>query len=332
MTMEKYPMYSRRTLLQSSVLSAVGAGWCLDAQAQQETYPSKPVQVVIPFPPGGIVDNVFRAISPSLSAALAQPLVVDNKPGAGGSIGAGVVAKARPDGHTLLMVFDTFAVNPLLYKLPFDAARDLTPIALLCTSPLAMVVPAASPANTFSEWMALAKSKPGALNYASTGAGSSNQLAAELFKMTSGIEINHIPYKGGAPAITDLIGGQVDVMFVSTSSVLGHIRAGKLKALAVTSKHRIPQLPGVPSVSEFYPAFEVRSWVGMLAPAQVPPAIIQQLNDELRKVFQKPDVRQFFQGQALDIAVGSPAQFGEFLKGETERWAEVIRKANIKVD
>ena len=325
-------MYSRRTLLQTSALTVLSTGWGLEVLAQTESYPSKPIQIVIPFPPGGIVDNVFRAISPSLSAALSQPLVVDNKPGAGGSIGAGLVAKAKPDGYTLLMVFDTFAVNPLLYKLPFDATHDLTPVALLCTSPLAMVVPASSPANTFAEWMALAKSKPGALNYASTGAGSSNQLAAESFKMTSGIDINHIPYKGGAPAITDLIGGQVDVMFVSASSVLGHIRAGKLKALAVTSKSRIAQLPGIPAVSEFYPSFEVRSWVGMLAPAQVPTAIIQQLNGELRKVFQKPEVRQYFQGQALDIAVGSPAQFGEFLKGETDRWAEVIRKANIKVD
>jgi tripartite-type tricarboxylate transporter receptor subunit TctC len=325
-------MYSRRTLLQTSALTVLSTGWGLEVLAQTESYPSKPIQIVIPFPPGGIVDNVFRAISPSLSAALSQPLVVDNKPGAGGSIGAGLVAKAKPDGYTLLMVFDTFAVNPLLYKLPFDATHDLTPVALLCTSPLAMVVPASSPANTFADWMALAKSKPGALNYASTGAGSSNQLAAESFKMTSGIDINHIPYKGGAPAITDLIGGQVDVMFVSASSVLGHIRAGKLKALAVTSKSRIAQLPGIPAVSEFYPSFEVRSWVGMLAPAQVPTAIIQQLNGELRKVFQKPEVRQYFQGQALDIAVGSPAQFGEFLKGETDRWAEVIRKANIKVD
>ena len=325
-------MYSRRTLLQTSALTVLSTGWGLEVLAQTESYPSKPIQIVIPFPPGGIVDNVFRAISPSLSAALSQPLVVDNKPGAGGSIGAGLVAKAKPDGYTLLMVFDTFAVNPLLYKLPFDATHDLTPVALLCTSPLAMVVPASSPANTFAEWMALAKSKPGALNYASTGAGSSNQLAAESFKMTSGIDINHIPYKGGAPAITDLIGGQVDVMFVSASSVLGHIRAGKLKALAVTSKSRIAQLPGIPAVSEFYPSFEVRSWVGMLAPAQVPSAIIHQLNGELRKVFQKPEVRQYFQGQALDIAVGSPAQFGEFLKGETDRWAEVIRKANIKVD
>lgn len=325
-------MYSRRTLLHTSALTALGTGWCLDALAQAEAYPSKPIQVVIPFPPGGIVDNVFRAVSPGLSAALGQPLVVDNKPGAGGSIGAGLAAKAKPDGYTLLMVFDTFAVNPLLYKLPFDATRDLTPVALLCTSPLAMVVPASSPANTFSEWMALAKSKPGALNYASTGAGSSNQLAAESFKMTSGIEINHIPYKGGAPAITDLIGGQVDVMFVSASSVLGHIRAGKLKALAVTSKSRIAQLPGIPAVSEFYPSFEVRSWVGMLAPSQVPTAIVQQLNGELRQVLHKPEVRQYFQGQALDIAVGSPAQFGEFLKSETDRWADVIRKANIKVD
>ncbi len=324
---------SRRDLLQLSALGALTAsgGVCALALAQSN-YPNKPIQVVVPFPSGGIVDNVFRAMSPSLQASLGQPLVVDIKPGAGGSIGAGFAARSKPDGYTLLMVFDTFAVNPLLYKLTFDADKDLTPVALIGTSSMVVVVPAASPVNTLGELVSLAKSKPGQLNYASTGTGSSNQLAAELFKMTAGVEMNHIPYKGGAPAITDVIGAQVDVMFVSASSVLAHIKSGKMKALAVTTKTRIPHLPDTPCVSETYPTFEVRSWLGLLVPAKTPSAIVQQLHHEVRAAQQTPELKSFFQAQAIDIATGTPQQFGEFIKAETERWGEVIRRAKIKVD
>ena len=324
---------TRRQLLQRASASALSvAGLPLGTAFAQANYPNKPIQVVVPFPAGGIVDNVFRAMAPSLQAGLGQPLVVDIKPGAGGSIGAGFAARAKPDGYTLLMVFDTFAVNPLLYKLSFDAEKDLTPVALIGTSSMVVVVPAASPVNTLAELVTLAKSKPGQLNYASTGTGSSNQLAAELFKMTAGIDMNHIPYKGGAPAITDVIGAQVDVMFVSASSVLAHIKSGKMKALAVTTKTRIPHLPDTPCVSDSYPSFEVRSWLGLLVPAKTPAAIVQQLHHEVRAAQQTPELKHFFQAQAIDVSNGSPQQFGEFIKGETERWGEVIRRAKIKVD
>lgn len=324
---------TRRRLLQLASVSAFSsAGLPLTSAFAQTSYPNKPIQVVVPFPAGGLVDNVFRAMSPSLQASLGQPLVVDIKPGAGGSIGAGFAARAKPDGYTLLMVFDTFAVNPLLYKLTFDADKDLTPVALIGTSSMVVVVPAASPVNSLAELVSLAKSKPGQLNYASTGTGSSNQLAAELFKMTAGVDMNHIPYKGGAPAITDVIGAQVDVMFVSASSVLAHIKSGKMKALAVTTKTRIPQLPDTPCVSDTYPTFEVRSWLGLMVPAKTPSAIVQQLHHEVRAAQQTPELKSFFQAQAIDVATGTPQQFGDFIKAETERWGEVIRRAKIKVD
>jgi len=333
MTRMTHTHTSRRQWLQQACVSALtAAGLSVTTAFAQSTYPNKPIQVVVPFPAGGIVDNVFRAMSPSLQAGLGQPLVVDIKPGAGGSIGAGFAARAKPDGYTLLMVFDTFAVNPLLYKLSFDAEKDLTPVALIGTSSMVVVVPAASPVNSLAELVSLAKSKPGQLNYASTGTGSSNQLAAELFKMTAGIDMNHIPYKGGAPAITDVIGAQVDVMFVSASSVLAHIKSGKMKALAVTTKTRIPHLPDTPCVSDTYPSFEVRSWLGLLVPAKTPQAIVQQLHHEVRAAQQTPELKNFFQAQAIDVSIGSPQQFGDFIKGETERWGEVIRRAKIKVD
>ncbi|MES2187082.1 MAG: tripartite tricarboxylate transporter substrate binding protein [Pseudomonadota bacterium] len=323
---------TRRTALRAGLSAAALAATAPALRAQPQPWPSKPIQVIVPFPPGGIIDNVTRALLPKLDAALGQPLIVDNRAGAGGSIGTAVVAKAKPDGYTLLMAFDTHAVNPLLYKLPFDSDKDLAPVVLVGTAPLVLVAPPDLPVNSVKELVALAKSKPGALNYASTGAGSSNQLAAELFKMTAGVDMAHVPYKGGAPAITDVLGGRVEVMFVSAPSVLAHIKAGKMKALAVTTHERIPQLPDVPTVAESYPGYEAQSWVGMLAPGQTPPDIIQRLNREVHAAVQTPELKALFQAQALRPASGTPQDFGRFIHGEAERWGAVIRKANIKVE
>ncbi|MGO1766915.1 hypothetical protein CAP48_12815 [Advenella sp. S44] len=295
-------------------------------------YPEKPIELVVPFPPGGIVDVVTRTMARQLSNALKQPLVVVNKAGAGGSIGAAQVARSAPDGYTLLMAFDTHAINPLLYKLPFDSDKDLTPISLLGTSALVLAVPASVPANSVPELVAMAKRDPAALNYASTGAGSSNQLAAELFKSTTGINLTHIPYKGGAPAIADLLAARVQVMFVSTSSVLSHIRAGKLKALAVTTKQSIPQLPNVPSITQYYPSFEAKSWIGVLAPAGTPDDIISRLNTEVKNVLDTPEMAAFFNKQAIQAAPSSPAEFGKFMQDQTKKWSNVIRESNIKVE
>ncbi|RZT92213.1 tripartite-type tricarboxylate transporter receptor subunit TctC [Advenella incenata] len=295
-------------------------------------YPQKPIELVVPFPPGGIVDVVTRSMARQLSGALKQPLVVVNKAGAGGSIGAAQVARSAPDGYTLLMAFDTHAINPLLYKLPFDSDKDLTPISLLGTSALVLAVPASVPANNVPELVAMAKRDPTALNYASTGAGSSNQLAAELFKSTTGINLTHIPYKGGAPAIADLLAARVQVMFVSTSSVLSHIRAGKLKALAVTTKQPIPQLPDVPSITQYYPSFEAKSWIGMLAPAGTPEDIISRLNTEIKTVLNTPEMAAFFDKQAIQTTPSSPAEFGKFMQDQTQKWSSVISESNIKVE
>jgi tripartite-type tricarboxylate transporter receptor subunit TctC len=314
------------------LLATLCVALAVPALQAQAAYPNKPISLVVPFPAGGILDNVSRAMAPRLDAALGQPVIIENKAGAGGSIGSAQVAKARPDGYTLLMAFDTHAVNPFLYKLPFDSDRDLTPIALIGTSPLIVVTPADRPVNNIRELVALAKSKPGALNYASTGAGSSNQLAAELFKSTAGIDMMHVPYKGGAPAITDVLGGRVDVMFVSAPSVLAHIKAGKMKALAVTTRERIPQLPDVPTVAETYPGFEAQSWIGMLAPGQTPPDIVRRLNAEVHAALQTPELRTLFQNQALRLQLGTPQEFGRFIHSEGERWKAVIDKAGIKVE
>lgn len=321
---------NRRTCLRLSA-AGVAIAFAAPALRAQSPWPSRPVHMVVPFPAGGIVDNVTRALLPKLTAALGQPIVVDNKAGAGGSIGAGYVATAKDD-HNLLMAFDTYTVNPLLYKLGFDPEKDLKPVALVGTSPLVVVTPKDSPIHSIQDLVAQAKSRPGALNYASTGAGSSNQLAAEMFAMATGVSFTHIPYKGGAPAITDVLGGRVDVMFVSAPSVLAHIKAGRMKALAVTTRERIPQLPGVPTVAESYPGFEVQSWVGLLAPAQLSNDIVRRLNADVHAAASAPEVKALFDTQALRLSQGSPEDFAHFLHEERERWAVVIRKANIKVD
>lgn len=321
---------TRRHLL----ANAAGAALALSAPAlrAQAKWPAKPIEVVVPFPPGGIVDNVTRALSTKLNTALRQQLIIQNKPGAGGSIGTGQVARATPDGHTLLMTFDTHVVNPQMYKLPFDSEKDLTPVVLVSTSPLILATPTDVPATSVKELVDLAKSKPGVLNYASTGAGSSNQLAAELFKMTAGVDIAHVPYKGGAPAIADVLAGRIQVMFVSAPSVLAHIKAGKMKALAVTTRERIPQLPDVPTVAETYPGFEVKSWVGMLAPGKTPPEVVERLNREVLAALKTPELQALFRDQALIPAGGTPQDFGRFMREQGELWGDVIRKANIKAD
>ncbi|WP_295854613.1 tripartite tricarboxylate transporter substrate binding protein [uncultured Xylophilus sp.] len=327
-----HPFSSDRRAALRAGGSALALALAAPALRAQGAWPSKPIQVVVPFPPGGIIDNVTRALQPRLEATLGQPLVIENRAGAGGSIGSAVVAKARPDGYTLLMAFDTHAVNPLLYKLPFDSDKDLTPVALIGVSPLLVVTPADAPVQSIRELVALAKSRPGALNYASTGAGSSNQLAAELFKMTAGIDMAHVPYKGGAPAITDVLGGRVDVMFVSATSVLQHIKAGKMKVLATTTPERIPQLPDVPTVAETYPGYVAQSWLGMLAPGQTPPDIVARLNREVHAALETPALRSLFQAQALRAVPGTPQDFGRFIHAQADGWRDVIRKANIKVD
>ena len=319
----------RRALLQIGAIAALSI---LPPAIHAQSWPARPVTLVVPFPAGGIVDNVSRSLLPRLTTSLGQPLIIENKAGAGGSIGTAQVAKARPDGYTLLMAFDTHMVNPLLYKLTFDSEKDLTPVALIGTSPLIVVVPQGSPINTLQDLVATAKKRPGALAYASTGPGSSNQLATELFKMMTGTDMMHVPYKGGAPAITDTLAARVDVMFVSAASVLAHIKAGKLKPLAVTTRERIEQLPEVPAVHEFFPGYEAQSWIGMLTPSQTPADIVKRLNTEVNTALQSADIKTLMHSQAIRPTTMTPENFGRFMHAEGKRWAPVIQKARITVD
>lgn len=330
MSKSQFPITRRRAA--ALAFGGLTAALLPYATQAQGTYPDKMIRVVVPFPAGGIVDNTTRALTARLTTELKQQFLIENKGGAGGTVGTVDVVRAAPDGYTLLTTFDTHAVSDQLYKLSYSPQKDLAPVALIATSPLALVVHPSVPVNTVAELVALAKAKPDALNYASTGIGSSNQLTAELFNTIAGIKITHVPYRGGAPAIADIVAGQVQVMFVSVPSVLEHIRAGKLKALAVTTANRIPVLPDVPTIATTYPGFEVQSWVGMLAPAKTPRPIIDKLNATIRATLKTPDLKAWLDAQSLVPADEPPEAFGRFLENEGRKWSDVIEKNNIRLN
>ena len=318
------------TRRRATALALTGLGAALLPQAAAaQTYPDRMIRVIVPFPAGGIVDNTTRALTARLSTAFNQQFLIENKGGAGGTVGTVEVVRAAPDGYTLLTTFDTHAVSDQLYKLSYNPHKDLAPVALIATSPLALVVHPSVPANTVAELVALAKAKPDALNYASTGIGSSNQLTAELFNTMAGIKITHVPYRGGAPAIADIVAGQVQVMFVSVPSVLEHIRAGKLKALAVTTAQRIPVLPDVPTIATTYPGFEVHA---LFAPAGTPRPIVEKLNTSVRAALKTPDLKSWLDAQSLVPVDEPPEAFGRFLENEGRKWSDVIQKNNIRLN
>ena len=264
--------------------------------AQAESYPSKPIRIIVPYPPGGFNDTLARTLGQKLTEKWGQPVIVDNRPGGGRTIGTNLAAKSAPDGYTLLIVSFAFAVNPALYAtLPYDTGKDFVPIALAASTPNLLVVNPALPVKSVKELIALAKSDPGKLNYASAGNGSSNHLSMELFKSLNGVDIVHVPYKGSAPAVTDLIGGQVDLMFDNVPNVLQQVKAGKLRAIAVSSKKRSPFLKELPSVAESgVPGFDVSVWFGVVAPAGTPQSVVSQLNAEINHILKLPDLVQLF--------------------------------------
>jgi tripartite-type tricarboxylate transporter receptor subunit TctC len=265
---------------------------------------------------------------------IGQPVVVDNRPGASGVIGADMVAKAAPDGYTLMLDASSYAVNPSLYpKLPYDPQKAFAPIALLALFPNMLVVNPAVPASSVKELIALAKAKPGSLSYASSGNGSAQHLAAALFVLQTGVDMVHVPYKGGGPAMTDVMGGQVPVFFANMASGLPHVKSGKLKALATTGAKRAPGLPDLPTVAESgVPGYEVYEWNAIFAPAGTPGAVIAKLNDAVAKAMQSPDVRERIAALGGEIATGSPQDAERFLREQTAKWAKVVRDAQIKVD
>lgn len=303
------------------------------ASATAQNFPSRPIRMMVPAAPGGVTDIAARVLTPRLTEALGQAIVVDNRAGAGGIIGTDIVAKAAPDGHTLITAFDSFVSNPFVFKkVPYDTLKDFAPVALLIRGPQIFVATPKLGVKSFNEFVALAKARPGSIRYATAGPATSSRLSVELFKSISKLDGSTIFFKGGGPALNDLLGGHVDVMIASAGLVLNHVKSGRLLALAVSSKNRTALAPGVPSISEFYPQFEAQSWVGMLAPAATPRAIIQRLNTEVNKVLAEAEIKERFNGLGYEIADASPGQFGEWLRTESVKWGQVIRDNNITAE
>ena len=308
----------------------------IDASAQAAaSYPNKPIKIIVPFPPGGATDILARATGFELQKAWGQPVIIENRPGAGGNSGADVVAKAAPDGYTLVMgTVGTHAINMSLYaRMPYDAVKDFDPVVLVAGVPNLLVVHPSVPAKTVAELTALAKSQPGKLNVASSGNGTSIHLAAELYKQMAGVDITHVPYKGSSPAVADLLGGQVQLMFDNMPSSLPHAKAGKLRALAVTSLKRSPALPDVPTMDESgLKGFDATSWFGLLAPAGTPKDIIAKLNAASVKALATPEMRERLAAQGADPIGNSPEQFSVFINAEIDKWAKIVRASGARVD
>ncbi len=297
-------------------------------------YPAKPVRFVVGQAPGGGTDLIARAVTAKLTEALGHAMIVDNRTGAAGSVGAGLVAKSAPDGYTLLVVSSSYAINPSLgANLPFDPMKDLSPVILLAQAPFLLVVHPSLPASSVKELVALARAKPGALNFASGGTGSSGHLSGELFQHAAGVKLAHVPYKGAGPALTDTIAGQVQMTFASMISSLQHVRSARLRALAVTSAKRSDALPELPTVAEAgMRDYATTSWYGVLAPAGTRAAAIARMNEALDKVIALPDVRQKLAADGAEPAGGSPALFQKHLATELAKWSRVVRAAGIKIE
>jgi tripartite-type tricarboxylate transporter receptor subunit TctC len=298
-----------------------------------QSWPSKPLRYIVPFPPGAFNDTLARTLSSELVKTLGQPVVVENRPGGNTIPATEFAAKSPADGYTLYGAALPFSVIQSLYKTPFDVTRDFAPITLAGVTPNLLVANPGAPVSSVKELIAYARANPGKLNYASTGNGTSNHLSFELFKSMTGINVTHVPYKGSAPAVTDLISGQVQVMFDNTPNVLPHVRAGKLKALGVSSKARTPLAPDVPSVDEAgVPGYDVGVWFGVLTVAGTPRDIVQRLNGEMVKILTSPEVKERFGKIGVEVIAGTPEHFSTFLRSEVARWAKVVQDANIKAD
>ena len=299
-----------------------------------QTYPSRQITLIIPFAAGGSNDVVGRAIGKKLTEAWGQPVIVENRPGAGGMIGTSAVAAAPPDGYTLLLVSSTFTINPAIKKsMPFDTIKDFTPVAFIARSPLLVAASNKLPVESVKELLALARSKPGQITYASSGPGSINQISAELIALSAGVKLVHVPYKGGAPALNDLLGGHVDIYVSSLPQVLPLAQSGQAKALAVTSARRTPLLPNVPTLDESgITGFDLRSWWGIVGPAGMPANVVNALNSEIGKMLTSPELSTFLTNEGAEAETMTPQQFGDLMRLETERWIKVAREANISID
>ncbi len=303
-------------------------------QLLAQTYPGRPIRLVVPYPPGGPTDFVGRAVGQKLTEFLGQQVVVDNRPGAATVVGSELVARAAPDGYTLLFGTGggTFLAPLILPKVPYDPRRDFAPVGMLVMSPQVLVVHPSVAANSVNELIALARAKPGILNFASVGTGTSPHLGGELLKAMTGTDMVHVPYKGTAPAMTDLLAGRVQLMFTSMPTVLAHIKAGKLKLLAVGGTKRSPAIPETPTVAETVPGFELITWYGIFAPARTPDPIVRRLNAEIARVLADPDIRQRFAAQGLAPVGMTPEQLREYTERDLSRWTRLVTTAGIKAD
>jgi tripartite-type tricarboxylate transporter receptor subunit TctC len=314
-------------LLVMSVMIAASA-------SAQSDYPVKPIRFIVASPPGGPADFVARVIGPRLNTALGQSVVVDNRGGASGIIGTDMVAKAVPDGHTLLLANAGLAINPSLFgRVPYDPVRDLAPVTQAISVSNTLVVHPSVAAKSVQELVALAKARPGQLTFASAGNGTSGHLAAELLKLMAGVNMTHVPYKGGGPALAELIGGQVNVLFSITLVAMPHVKSGRIRALAVTSGHRLAIVPELPTIAESgYPGYEVSGWFGVLVPARTSTAIVNRLHKEIVAGLNLAESRERLAGQGAEVVASTPAQFSEYIKSEMAKWSKVVREARIKVE
>ena len=330
MTLFRTPLGRRPWIGLACAVACVAAS----GLAMAQDYPNKPVKLVVPYPPGGPTDIVARVVAQKLQEQMGQPFVIDNKPGAGANTGAEAVARSTPDGYTLLVATTAHAINPSLFsKLSYQLLKDLAPVSQLTSGPLVIVANPALPAQNIQELIALAKGKSGGLNFGSSGNGQSTHLSAELFSAMAGIKMSHVPYKGSAPALTDVMAGQTDLMFDTMLSAMPHVKAGKLKAVAITSSQRSPVAPHLHTVAESgLPGYEAIAWNGLLAPAGTPKEVVARLNAELKKVLENPDVRQRFEAQGFAASWNSPATFGSFLQAEVDKWAKVVQVSGAKID
>ena len=310
------------------VLLAVAAG------TMAQPYPAKPIRVIAGFPPGSGADITARVIGARLADALGQQVVVDNRPGAGSNIAAEIAAKSPADGYTLFIGTVANTINATLYsKLPFDFARDFAPVALTTAAPNVLVVHPSVPAKSVKELITLARSRPGQLNFASAGTGTAPHLSGELFNAMAGVRMVHIPYKGSPPAVTDLLAGEVALMFSPSSTVLPHVKTGRLRALAVTTATRLPSLPELPTVAESgLKGYETLTWFGFVAPARTPPAVVTRLNAEIVKILALPEVRNLFASQGIETLGGTPEYFASYIRDEIAKWAKAIRLSGAKAE
>jgi tripartite-type tricarboxylate transporter receptor subunit TctC len=300
--------------------------------AQSSRWPERPVRLVVPFAPGGGTDIIARLLAMRLAEDMGQQFVVDNRAGAGGIVGSEIVARANPDGYTLCLVSTSYSANPALYKLSFDPVKGIAPISLVAAGPLIMVVNPSLSARSLKEFVALARAKPGPVNFGSSGAGGSIHLAFELFRQMTGADMVHVPYKGTGPALTDLVGGQIQFMFASAPSAIPLVKAGKLRAIAVTSDKRVSSMPELPAVNEVVPGFEYSSWYGMWTAAGTPEPIVSKLNESIARTLKRGDVVERLRADGVEPAHSTPAEFSRLLTREIATWIKVVKAGKIKID